>query len=164
MRLERARVADAAEIAALRVAANQRLTARHGPGHWSGNVTARWVLFRMRNETVWVARRRGRIVATLTLARKKPWSIDRSLLSPARKPMYLTEMAVLPEAQRRGLGRRCLAAAVALCAAAGADALFLDAFEAKAGAAPFYRKCGFRVAGRGAYRGVPLIYLERLLR
>lgn len=44
-----------------------------------------------------------------------------------------------------------------------ADAIRLDAYDAEAGAGDFYRKCGFREVGRVSYRGVPLIYFERML-
>jgi hypothetical protein len=43
------------------------------------------------------------------------------------------------------------------------DAIFLDAYDAEAGAGEFYRKCGFREAGRATYRNTPLIYFELLL-
>jgi hypothetical protein len=41
-----------------------------------------------------------------------------------------------------------------------ASAIFLDAYDAEAGAGEFYRKCGFREVGRASYRGAPLIYFE----
>jgi hypothetical protein len=43
-----------------------------------------------------------------------------------------------------------------------ADAIRLDAYDAEAGAAEFFRKCGFREVSRAAYRKVPLVYLELL--
>lgn len=163
MTLERARVGEAAAIAALRVAANQDLTARYGRGHWSGNVTDRWVRFRMRNGTVYVARRRGRVVATLALCARKPWSIDRSRFTPVERPLYLVDMAVAPEWQRKGVGRKCLEDTFAICRQLPADAIYLDAYDARAGAGGFYRACGFRRVGRTSYRGVPLIYFEWLV-
>jgi GNAT superfamily N-acetyltransferase len=72
-------------------------------------------------------------------------------------------MAVAPDRQSRGIGRACVDAAVALCTEAAASALRLDAFDANAGAGPFYQKCGFRDVGRVTYRSVPLIYFERLV-
>lgn len=161
IRLERARIGEAAAIAALRTAANAALTDRFGAGFWSGIVTERWVRFRMRNESVFVVRRRGRILATLILAAKKPWSIDRTCFSPVTRPLYLIEMAVDPACQREGIGRACLAEAARIAATRRADAILLDAFDAKAGAGGFYRACGFREVGRATYRRVPLIYFER---
>src|SRR5689334_17891714 len=111
MKLEKARVSDATTIAALRTAANQDLTERFGIGHWSGHVTERWVRFRMRNEQVYVMRRQRKVVATLVLATKKPWSINRAYFTPVKRPIYLIEMAVAPRLQRKGVGRLCLKAA-----------------------------------------------------
>ena len=163
MKLERAKVRDAAAIAALRTAANQHLTARYGTGHWSGCVTERWVRFRMRNEHVYVMRHRGVIVATFILATKKPWSIDRSYFSPVKRPLYMIEVAVTPAMQRKGIGTKCVAAATVLCKAWPADALMLDAHDAAAGAGGFYRRCGFREVGRASYRKVPLVYFEKVI-
>jgi GNAT superfamily N-acetyltransferase len=44
-----------------------------------------------------------------------------------------------------------------------ADAVRLDAYDAPAGAGPFYEKCGWEERGRVVYRKCPLIYYERLL-
>jgi GNAT superfamily N-acetyltransferase len=65
--------------------------------------------------------------------------------------------------QRRGVGRRLLAEAIKHTRALPADAIRLDAFDAEAGAGPFYAKCGFREVGRVTYRKAPLIYFELVL-
>jgi len=39
----------------------------------------------------------------------------------------------------------------------------LDAYDGPSGGGPFYAKCGFRELGRTVYRGVPLVYFERIL-
>ena len=72
-------------------------------------------------------------------------------------------MAVAPELQRQGIGKRCVAAAMEIARAWPADAIFLDAYDAAAGAGEFYRRCDFREVGRAPYRGAPLIYFESLL-
>jgi hypothetical protein len=46
-----------------------------------------------------------RIVTTLRLATKKPWAIDVQYFMPARRPLYLTGMAVSVAQQGQGLGR-----------------------------------------------------------
>lgn len=163
LRLEVARADEAAAIAAMRTESAAHLTARHGQGRWSGKSTERGVLFHMRNSVVYVARRRGEPIATLTLTRKKPWAIDRSYFSPVAHPLYLIGMAVAPAAQRQGVGRHCIEEARRIAIKWPADAVFLDAFDADAGAGEFYRKCGFREVGRVAYKGSPLIYFEMLL-
>ena len=162
--LEPATPADVNAIAALRNAVALDLTTRFGTGAWSGCCTERAVGFDLRSSSVYVVRDRNEIVATLRLATKKPWAIDRSWFTPVERPLYLTSMAVAPAFQRQGIGRQCLADAVEIARVAPVDAIFLDAFDhASAGAGDFYRKCGYREVGRKIYRGVPLIYFERLI-
>jgi GNAT superfamily N-acetyltransferase len=102
-------------------------------------------------------------VAALTLATKKPWAIDLAYFTSVRKPLYLTDMAVATDMQRKGVGRAILDAARVVTRAFPADAIRLDAYDAPAGAGPFYAKCGFREVGRVTYRGVPLVYFEAVL-
>lgn len=160
-RLTLAGVADATEIAALRTAVADHLTATFGRGHWSSAVSERGVLFAMRRGRVYVARERGRIVATLCLTTRKPWAIDRAYFTDLARPLYLIDMAVRPARQRRGLGRRCLADVDRIVASWPADGVRLDAYDGPAGAGGFYAACGFASRGRAVYRGVPLLYFER---
>lgn len=159
-RLLPATEADAGEIADLRNAAAEDLTRRFGRGHWSGLVSERGVQYDLRTSTVWIVRSRGRMVATLRLATRKPWAIDRSYFTPCVRPLYLTSMAVAPDRQRAGLGRRCLEQTLRIARDWPADAIRLDAYDAPAGAGEFYRKCGFLEVGRTSYRGNPLVYFE----
>jgi GNAT superfamily N-acetyltransferase len=154
---------QAATIAALRTAVAENLTARHGQGPWSSATTEKGVRFAMRNAAVYVATRRNKIIATLTLATKKPWAIDRKYFSSAKRPLYLVAMAVHPDWQHQGIGRLCIEEAKRLAKEWPGDAIFLDAYAAAAGAGDFYRKCGFREVGRVTYRNAPLIYFEMLL-
>jgi GNAT superfamily N-acetyltransferase len=155
--------ADAAEIAALRTAAAHRLTEEFGHGHWSGGTTEKSVLRGIRTSRVVVARGGDDIVATLTLGTRKPWAIDPKYFTEVDRPLYLTDMAVHPSAQRKGVGRRILENAASVARALPADAIRLDSYDAAAGAGPFYAKCGLREVGRVTYRGTPLIYFELLL-
>lgn len=50
-----------------------------------------------------------------------------------------------------------------IAAAWPADAIRLDAYDAAAGAGPFYAKCRFLVRGHVVYKGDPLVYYELLL-
>jgi GNAT superfamily N-acetyltransferase len=161
--LELATPADATAIAAVRIAAADELTARHGYGHWSSLASERGVLASMKVSQVWVARCDGEIVATFRLATRKPWAIDANYFTPCVRPIYLTDMAVHPRHQRRGVGRRAVEEARRIARAWPGDSLRLDAYDAAAGAGPFYEKCGFREVGRVEYRGTPLIYFELLL-
>ncbi len=163
LRHDPATPADAPAVAALRNATAEDLTARHGRSWWSGHTTEKGVLSDLRTSSVFVTRRRGRIVATFRLTTKKPWAIDRAYFTNVARPLYLLSLAVAPDLQRRGVGRACLDHAATLARRRPADAIFLDAFDHAAGARDFYAKCGYREVGRGSYRGVPLVYFELLL-
>jgi GNAT superfamily N-acetyltransferase len=155
---------DAPTLVALRIAAARGLTARFGDGPWSTEPSERGVLGDFRNADVWVARNGSGIVATFRLATRKPWAIDTTCFTACRRPLYLTNMAVHPDIQRRGVGRLCLIHADEVARGRSADAIRLDAYDAEAGAGPFYSRCGFREVGRAMYRTTALVYYERLLR
>ena len=162
LRLQIASGADVSDLVALRIAVHQHLAAKFGPGYWAPGVTEKGVLFAMRNSHVYVARHRNRLIATLTLSTRKPWAIDKKYFRPSKQPLYLTSMAVHPNAQRKGVGKLCMEEARQIARAWPSDAIRLDAYAVEAGASEFYRKCGFTEVGRASYRGVPLVYLEML--
>lgn len=162
-RLEPATVDDAAALAALHASVAQDLTAKYGKGHWSSAASEKGVLFQMRTGKVFVVRSGEKVIATLRLATRKPWAIDKSYFSACKRPLYLHDMAVDPAWQRRGIGTLCVEEAVGIAREWPGDAIFLDAYDAAAGAGDFYRKCGFREVGRVTYRKTPLIYFEMLL-
>ncbi|MDP3493365.1 MAG: GNAT family N-acetyltransferase [Hyphomonadaceae bacterium] len=155
--------AEALEIAAVRIAAAEDLTARFGKGFWSSNTTENGVLFAMKRGRVIVAVQNAAIVGTLTLSTFKPWAIDKSYFTKVKTPIYLTSMAISPKAQRLGVGRAMLAQADVLARKWPGQAIRLDAFDADAGAADFYVRCGYTERGRAVFRTAPLIYFERLL-
>jgi ribosomal protein S18 acetylase RimI-like enzyme len=154
---------ESAAVAGLRSAAARDLTHRYGAGHWSIEPSERGALADLRHAEVWVARDKRAIVGTFRLAAKKPWAIDRAYFTECRRPIYLTNMAVHPEFQRQGIGRRCLDHAIERVRGWPADAIRLDAYDAEAGAGGFYDKCGFREVGRVTYRSTRLVYYELLL-
>jgi GNAT superfamily N-acetyltransferase len=158
-----ATAADAVAIAALLNAVAAQLTQQFGIGHWSSVATEKTVRASLRRASVFVVRDDLEIVATLTLATRKPWAIDRKFFSAVPRPIYLISMAVHPGRQRSGLGRACVDEALEVCRDWPADAVCLDAYDADAGAGEFYRKCGFTEVGRAIYRNTPLIYFERLV-
>jgi GNAT superfamily N-acetyltransferase len=150
-------------VAALRNAAASALTVRYGTGPWSLATSERGVLFEMRRGTVYLATHHGKALATLILSTRKPWAIDTTWFTACSHPLYLTAMTVDPDFQRTGVGRQCLEEAVSIAARWPSGGIRLDAWDAEVGAGGFYRKCGFREAGRGVYRQVPLIYFERII-
>jgi GNAT superfamily N-acetyltransferase len=153
---------DAQALAELRNAAAADLTARHGEGAWTGQVSEKGVLWGMKRNRVMVCLRGRTLAGTLSLGTIKPWAIDRSYFTKVKVPLYLTSMAVAPELQRQGVGRTMLDAACDWARERPADAIRLDAFEGPAGAGDFYAKCGFAEMGRATYRTAPLIYFEWL--
>jgi len=72
-------------------------------------------------------------------------------------------MNVEPKLQRQGVGRCLLDAAKERSRKAEFQAIRLDAFDARAGAEGFYRKCGYCEVGRVTYRKAPLVYFELVL-
>jgi ribosomal protein S18 acetylase RimI-like enzyme len=154
---------DVATIAGILNAAAGALTARFGEGHWSTLVTERSVELSLPNARVRIGISGKKIVSVLRLATKKPWAIDISYFTPVKRPLYLTGMAIAVEHQGHGVGRLAIDDALAVATAWPADAVRLDAFDAKAGAGPFYAKCGFKERGRVVYRSDPLVYYELLL-
>jgi len=160
VRITLATLNDAAAIAAVRVAAADRLTREFGDGHWSAHTTEASVARDIKASTVLVARDGGTIAGTLTLQTRRPWSIDAHYFTPCTSALYLVNMAVSPERQRSGIGRSLLAEAVTVARAFPADAVRLDAYADPAGSGEFYRRCGFHAAGGKSYRGVPLLYFE----
>jgi GNAT superfamily N-acetyltransferase len=162
-RLTLATVEDIPAIVAVRDAAAARLTTEFGPGHWSGFTSERAVELSLRHAKGVLAKRGRKLVGTLRLATKRPWAIDVSYFTPVRRALYLLDMAVDPGAQRRGVGRALLERAAVVAREWPADAIRLDAYDAPAGAGPFYAKCGYRACGRAVYRDVPLLYYELVL-
>lgn len=158
-----ATLADAPAIAALRSDVALDLTERYGHGHWASPVTARSVTQSFKHALLLVARHDAALVGVLRLATKKPWAIDSAYFHAVKRPLYLTDMAVDPAAQRQGIGRRLLAEAIAAAREWPAQSIRLDAYDAAAGGRGFYLKCGFREVGRVTYRKTPLIYFELLL-
>src|SRR5262249_36733035 len=103
------------------------------------------------------------IVATLRLTVKKPWAIDTSYFALCSKPLYLLAMAVRPDRQGEGIGRKCLEEAKLIARKWPAEAIRLDAYDAAAGAAQFYTKGGFEEVGRATYREAKLVYCQCML-
>jgi ribosomal protein S18 acetylase RimI-like enzyme len=155
---------DLAAIAGLRNAAAGVLTARFGLGPWSSLVDERGAALAQRRARVRIGRDGKRILTVLRLATKKPWAIDVSYFTPVKRPLYLTGMAVSVAHQGQGLGAIALDDACTVAEEWPADAIRLDAYDAKAGAGAFYARCGFTERGRVVYKGDPLVYYERLLR
>jgi GNAT superfamily N-acetyltransferase len=163
MKLQLAVADDIAELVAMRTRVSQDLAKRFGEGFWAGKHAEGGERFLMRIGQVYVARYRGRLIATLTLTKRKPWSIDVKHFHATGKPMYLRAMAVDPAHQRKGVGRMCIEEAQRIARESWFQAIRLDAFDCAAGAGDFYRKCGFTEVARVNYKCVPHIDFEIML-
>jgi ribosomal protein S18 acetylase RimI-like enzyme len=163
LKFRKATLHDAGILSTLYSAVADDLSRRHGQGHWSAPTSEQRILENLSTSEVIVAEMDAVIVGTLRLATKKPWAIDASYFTPCRTPLYLLQMAVAPDRQKRGLGRRCLDEAARIARQRPADAIRLDAYDHAAGAGRFYEKCGYTEVGRATFRNTPLIYYELML-
>jgi predicted N-acetyltransferase YhbS len=158
---------DASSIAGLRNETSAALKRQYGEGNWASQSTERSVVLsnfmRPKFQRTLIARDSDAVVATLCLQTKKPWAIDVKYFTSAKKPLYLIGMAVHPDWQGKGVGRLILQEAEAVARAWPGDAIRLDAWDAAAGAGPFYAKCGFREVARVVYKTAPLVYYEKML-
>ena len=137
------------------------LELQHGNGHWSSEPSESGVLTAVRTSYVLAAYNGPKLVGTLRLLTKKPWAIDAGYFTPVERPLYLVDMAVAPGSQRQGVGRAMLKEADRVAQKWPANALWLDAYDALAGAGGFYASCGFSEVGRKEYKGTPLVYFEK---
>lgn len=163
LKLQLATGGDIEAIFALKRAIAEHLTERFGRGHWSSFGTEAGVAHSLKSPSLWVSKRRGRVIAMLSLAKRKPWAIDPAYFTPCKTPLYLADMAVAPALQGQGIGRDCLVEARRIAAKHPAEAIRLDAYDSAAGAGAFYAKCGYREVGRVVYRRNPLVYFETLI-
>ncbi len=158
---------DVRAIAAVRNVAAEHLTGKYGQGRWSHLATARSVqvheFMRPKFQRTLIARDGSKVIATLCLQTKKPWAIDVKYFTRVSKALYLIGMAVHPDWQGKGVGRLILKEAGDIARNWPSNAIRLDAWDADAGAGPFYVKCGFRDVGHVIYRTAPIVYYEMLL-
>lgn len=156
--------ADAAEIAALRMATARSLTQRHGAGPWSFALESEAsVQAEIRASTVVFVRDEGLVVGSARLATRNPWLVPTDFFAPCVRPIFLTAMAVSPARQRQGIGRRLLESAKQVAIELRGAAIRLDSYQGPAGAEDFYLRCGFREVHRGDYNQTPLVWFEYLI-
>ena len=153
--------ADAAAIAALRMASARRLTERFGAGTWSFTMdTEGGVQAELRSSTILLVRDENLVIGSLRLATRNPWLGNTDFFTPCDRPIFLTSMVISPKRQREGIGRQFLQEARRVAGEMGGEALRLDSYAGPAGAGEFYLKCGFREVRRGDYNGTALIWFE----
>lgn len=154
---------DAGAIAAVRNAAAEHLTTVHGGGPWSMHISTDAVRATLDTPATMVARLEGEVVGTLRLQEDRPRSIAIADFTPVTRPLYVVDVAVLPNYQRQGLGRQLMASAYDVAIAWPAGSLRLDTFADGASASAFYDRCGYRCVARHLYHDVPLAFYERVI-
>jgi len=160
---------DAGQIVDLRNQAAWHLTAAYGKGHWSYRTSEKEVLNGMTGNPMTtgsktlIAKLDNGIAGTLRLTTRKPWAIDPVYFTKAALPLYLVDMTVHSDLQHKGVGKYMLQEVKSFARSWPAQAIRLDAYDTKAGAGDFYRKCGFTERGRIVYGKVPLIYFELVI-
>jgi GNAT superfamily N-acetyltransferase len=155
--------ADVPGLLKLRLAVDADQECRFGSDRWSTTISEQSVARGLRSSRVLIALRRRRIVAAVRMDTKKPWAIDLRYFTPVARAVYLHDVNVEPSSQRSGVGRELIERTIDAARLWPVDAVRLDAYDGRSGGGPFYRKCGFIEVGRTVYRGVPLVYFERLL-
>jgi predicted N-acetyltransferase YhbS len=153
---------DAPALVALRTAVANDMTRQFGEGDWSAAPGEALVIKQLRASRVLVARRGDEIIGTVRLTTAQQWAIDASAFSPAKTALYVLGLAVAPTERGQGIGQALMEAAKASASSWPADAVWLDAYDDRAGAGPFYVKCGFREVARTRFGSLPLIYYEWL--
>ena len=154
---------DARAITALRVQVARGMTRDFGQGHWSALPTLASVKRQIRASHVLVARQDDDIIGTVRLVVAQRLAIDSESFSPVRTALYVFGLAVAPEARKQGVGRALMDAAKEKTRSWPAQALWLDAYEHRAGAGSFYLACGFRKVGPSTQSEVPVIFYEWLV-
>lgn len=163
LEIERGTAHDAAAIADVRSEAARHLTLVHGGGPWSMHISEASVREALRTPLTLVARQDGHVVGTLRLQEQRPRSIEIADFTPVRRPVYVVDVAVLPNVQRRGIGKRLMERAYEAAIEWPADSLRLDTYDEGAGAGGFYLRCGYRCAARHRFHDIPLAFYERLI-
>jgi GNAT superfamily N-acetyltransferase len=153
---------EAKTVRAILQEAADELTRVHGEGHWSKARTVatlrKWAV----DKSIHLVERAGTPIATFCLSGRKPgFYRDVWFGGAPGLILYLTEFAVVPAEQRRGVGRWCMATIEDMARDRGDVAIRFDAYAGPAGAGAFYRKCGYSLVHEGPLK---LEFYEKQIR
>ena len=155
---------DARSVRRVRQLAADDLTTRFGRGHWTGVSSLPTLRKHARAKQLHVVELDGEIVATFTLSPRKISFYRKDwFANPDGTALYLTNMAVRPDVQRRGVGRWIMSRIEDLAQESGCGAVRFDAYDANAGAGEFYRKCGYTCVHGSSVGETALEYYEKTL-
>ena len=82
---------------------------------------------------------------------------------PCGNPLQLSQVYVMPEQQRYGVGARLIDAAAAFARQQVADGIWLSVWEDAPWAVNFYRKCGFAEVGVTDFKLGQSVYTDLLM-
>jgi GNAT superfamily N-acetyltransferase len=153
---------DAPLVRELRVAVAEHLTREHGTGHWSQVGSVETIQDSAAAQILFVVEQGGELIGTFRLTDKKEaWYRASWFARPEAQAAYLRAMAIRPDDQRKGIGRFVMDWMEQRVQRKGLAALRFDAYDSKAGAGEFYRKCGYTHVHSGEFNGVALEYYEK---
>jgi GNAT superfamily N-acetyltransferase len=116
-----------------------------------------------RTREVWSVELDRATVATFTVGLDPVPSYPKEYFAPTGPALYLNRLAVLPAAQRHGLGRECMALVEARARELGCRAVRFDAIAAHEPLLRFYRRLGYRECGPFTLLGLPVIVFEKVI-
>jgi GNAT superfamily N-acetyltransferase len=123
---------------------------RLGLGHWVPPYPLEKLRRDAEHRQVYAVVHKDQIVATFTLGTALPASYERipailQMWNTAQpRALYINHLAILPDLQGRGLGRRCMGTIESMAAALGCEVIRLDAYIRHSGLQVFYPKLGYR--------------------
>ena len=146
----------------LRQRAADQLTRLHGRGHWSNVGSVPTIRKHAAAGTLFGVERDSALIGTFTLSEQKIGFYHKSWFrEPDAPALYLTNMAIDPAEQRKGIARCPMKYIERIARERELRALRFDAYDAPAGAGPFYRKCAYTLVHRGTIGAVGLEYYEK---
>ena len=114
---------------------------------------------------VYAVSENGELIATFTMSVEPLVYYFSQLWSdPSIVAMYVNHMAVLPEYQGKGVGRKCMERIEQDSLELGCGAVRLDAYEKNEHAVKFYDQLGYERREIIMYRGLPLLCFDNLLK
>ena len=167
---ELARPEHTKAIQAMRVAAAADLTAKLGPGHWSGSTKIASIRERikcadpekLRVTTLYVVCRDGEVVGSITVSTYPPGFWRRTYWREGKETgLGVFNLVVFPELQRQGIGLFLMKAVEQLALDHKIRFVRLDAYSANPFSTAFYRAIGYDERTVIDLRGCGLVLYEK---
>lgn len=167
---ELARPEHTKAIQAMRVASAAVLTAKLGPGHWSGSTKFASIRERIKHadpEKLWattlhVACRDGESIGSVTVSTYPPGFCRHTFWREGSEPgLGVFNLVVFPDFQRQGIGLFLMKAVEQLALDHKIRFVRLDAYSANPFSTAFYRAIGYEERTVIHLRGCGLVLFEK---